>query len=60
MPVATKFLIDKKFHYESGYRLGYVSAGKVNIAVHYVIKLDRVSVHRAINFFQSVTVTLVF
>jgi len=29
LPVATKFLIDKKVHYESGYRLGYVNNGKV-------------------------------
>ena len=31
LPVATKFLVDKKIHYESGYRLGYINSGKVNI-----------------------------
>jgi len=31
LPVATKFLVDKKIHYESGYRLGYINGGKVNI-----------------------------
>jgi len=36
LPVATKFLIDKKVHYESGYRLGYVTAGKVNVLLYLV------------------------
>jgi len=29
LPVATKFMVDKKVHYENGYRLGYVDRGKV-------------------------------
>jgi len=31
LPVATKYVIDKKIHYESGYRLGYVNHGKVSV-----------------------------
>ena len=32
LPVATKFMVDKKVHYESGYRLGFVKNGKVRMS----------------------------
>ena len=35
LPVATKFMVDKKYHYEHGYRLGFVKDHKVNLLTAY-------------------------